>query len=201
MTQNPPYMPFAFGTPRRHPASVSYVVFALAGLGALVALAGVLTLLATAFTESIVWGFACLLVPGASLVFVATHWDETKKAFGMWTGGLAFAAFSVLVVGPKLNEAKHAVAEPTKVSVPMGMGGKPACLADPPGDGFSTWCCTAEGWSLIDQTGCSTLYRPTDACDGQAFGRIVSSVCSTIGPKIRKKGDDAAELQKQLNVH
>lgn len=194
--------PFAFGVSRRHPGPVSYVVFALAGLGTLVALAGILTLLATAFTESIAWGFACLLVPGASLVFVATHWEETKKAFGMWLGGMALAAFSVLVVGPKWNDAKRALADsPQTVSIPMGKGGKPACVAAPPSDGFATWCCTAEGWTMIDQTGCSTVYHPSEACDAQAFGRVSSAVCGTIGPKIKKKDDDMVEIQKQMNAH
>jgi hypothetical protein len=38
-----------------------------------------LWLLGQAFTESIPWGVACLLLPPASLAFVAVHWEARAQ--------------------------------------------------------------------------------------------------------------------------
>ncbi len=46
----------------------------MAGLGALM-------ILWAAFKDSIFWGLVCLFIPFVSLLFVVTHWSETKTGF------------------------------------------------------------------------------------------------------------------------
>jgi len=54
---------------------------ALSMLGLVIALVGVVWLLVITFKTSVLWGFGSLFIPIVSLVFVAMHWDETKRPF------------------------------------------------------------------------------------------------------------------------
>ena len=61
-------------------------MFALLGL--LIALFGLLVIsvcsiwfIIETFSESILWGLACLIIPFASLVFLVLHWDRAGKPF------------------------------------------------------------------------------------------------------------------------
>lgn len=38
-------------------------------------------LLYLAFQESVIWGVVCLCIPAVSLIFVITHWEESKAPF------------------------------------------------------------------------------------------------------------------------
>jgi hypothetical protein len=53
----------------------------LAVLGIACMVIGWLTILVKAFGESILWGLGCLFVPFVSLLFVITHWHESKTGF------------------------------------------------------------------------------------------------------------------------
>lgn len=57
-------------------------------LGFIVAAVGGIWLLVVTFQESILWGIGALLVPLVSLIFVITHWEESKKPFLINVAGL-----------------------------------------------------------------------------------------------------------------
>jgi hypothetical protein len=71
------------------------------GLGYLTMFGGSIWLLVIAFQDSVGQGLLCLFIPFYSLIYVITHWDETKTAFlvqlagfglvflGGFAGGLA----------------------------------------------------------------------------------------------------------------
>lgn len=48
-------------------------------VGIVIALVSNLSVLIAAFRDSVVWGLAYLLIPGAALVFVITHWDDCRS--------------------------------------------------------------------------------------------------------------------------
>ena len=50
-------------------------------IGYLISFVYFIRLLIAAFRESILWGLGCLLVPGVALIFVFTHWWQTKDLF------------------------------------------------------------------------------------------------------------------------
>lgn len=69
----------------------------------LLSVAGGFWLLGIAFSDSLVQGLLCLLVPFYGLFYVATHWDETKVAFlfGIAASLAGFIGPMILsVVGP-----------------------------------------------------------------------------------------------------
>jgi hypothetical protein len=69
---------------------------ALLVLGAVAALVGGLMVLVAAFRTGVLWGLACLLVPFAGLVYVLTHWEESRTGFLLNLAGLAVVALGVL---------------------------------------------------------------------------------------------------------
>jgi hypothetical protein len=56
---------------------------------------GGIMLLIEAFGEGILWGLGCLLVPPVSLIFVATHWHQAKKAFFFQLAGWILLMFAL----------------------------------------------------------------------------------------------------------
>jgi hypothetical protein len=56
--------------------------------GALLALVGLVWVLALAFSESALWGLACLFIPVAVLVFVALHPQSSWKAASLYLIGV-----------------------------------------------------------------------------------------------------------------
>ena len=65
-------------------------------LGFALILWGGMKVLVVAFGRSILWGLATLFVPFANLLFVCTHWKETKSGFLMGFGGFAMCLGIVL---------------------------------------------------------------------------------------------------------
>lgn len=53
----------------------------LAVLGIACMVIGWLTILWKAFSAGILWGLGCFFVPFVSLLFVITHWQESKTGF------------------------------------------------------------------------------------------------------------------------
>ncbi len=49
-------------------------------------------LIFTAFEESWLWGFACLLLPFAMLLFVILHWKRASRSVAMWAGSSCSSA-------------------------------------------------------------------------------------------------------------
>lgn len=70
---------------------------AFVGLGLLAMFVGGIMTLVAAFRQSLLWGFAYLFVPFASLVFLFKHWAEAKMGFFISLIGLAI--FVVPIVG------------------------------------------------------------------------------------------------------
>jgi hypothetical protein len=73
---------------------------ALMVIGGIVALVGGIGILIAAFREGIVWGLGCLVVPLVSLIFVVTHWQETKKPFLLNLAGAIVMVVGAVIQGP-----------------------------------------------------------------------------------------------------
>jgi hypothetical protein len=65
-----------------------------AALGLLATAFAWLWLLGQAFTEGVPWGIACLLLPPASLLFVAVHWERARDPFLLQLLGVAAVLFA-----------------------------------------------------------------------------------------------------------
>lgn len=61
---------------------------ALFWIGLAVMLIGGIGTLIAAFSESLLWGFGCLLLWPVSLLFLVTHWDVAKNPFLLQMAGL-----------------------------------------------------------------------------------------------------------------
>ena len=60
-------------------------------------LIGSVMLLIEAFGESILWGLGCFFLPGpVTLIFIATHWPQTKKAFALQIVGLVLLGLATV---------------------------------------------------------------------------------------------------------
>lgn len=73
-------------------------VITLAALA--VMLIGSIIIMVQAFSESILWGLAYLFIPFASLAFVITHWQTTRKPFLAIVGAAAAMFLSAAVMTP-----------------------------------------------------------------------------------------------------
>lgn len=51
------------------------------GIGAIISLFFGIQLLVIAFRASVLWGLGYLFVPIVGLIFILTHWSDTKKPF------------------------------------------------------------------------------------------------------------------------
>jgi hypothetical protein len=58
---------------------------------------GGIWILVEAFRESILWGLGCLFINILSFVFVAMHWETTKKPFLIYIGGIGLIIVGVLM--------------------------------------------------------------------------------------------------------
>lgn len=65
-------------------------------VGVLIFIIGGILLLIESFKESIIWGFACLIVTPVVLVFTFVHWDVAKKPFFIQLTGLGILFISAL---------------------------------------------------------------------------------------------------------
>lgn len=72
---------------------MSQIFFALGGILCLVA---AVMIIIAAFRTSVLWGILCLVVPFCQLIFVVTHWQESKKAFVLYLVGIALVAIGAM---------------------------------------------------------------------------------------------------------
>ena len=79
---------------------MAIVLLGLTAMGGLVMLVGGILILIAAFKENIWWGLGSLLLPIVALVFVAMHWDRSRKGFLIWVAGFTFTIICVVLVGP-----------------------------------------------------------------------------------------------------
>jgi len=66
-------------------------------VGVIVAVVGSIGLIIAAFHESVLWGLGVLVIPIVGLIFVALHWQETKKPFLTNLAGLALIVVSAIL--------------------------------------------------------------------------------------------------------
>ena len=78
-------------------------------LGFVLILWGGMKVLVVAFGRSILWGLATLFVPFANLLFVCTHWKETKSGFLMGFGGCAMC-LGIVLCNPEMRTEIRALA-------------------------------------------------------------------------------------------
>jgi hypothetical protein len=62
-------------------------------LGIVILLIGNVWIAIKAFQQGILWGLGCLFIPLVSLIFVITHWAETKVPFIVSLAGVALVIF------------------------------------------------------------------------------------------------------------
>lgn len=74
------------------PVILTFASAILVPIGILVMLVGSIWFLGVAFSESAVWGIACMLIPFVSILFVFSYWDDAKKPFGLSLLGLLLVA-------------------------------------------------------------------------------------------------------------
>lgn len=60
---------------------------------------GGIMILIAAFKESVLWGLGTLIVPLVGLIFVITHWEESKNGFLLNIGGLVLAVVGAVLGG------------------------------------------------------------------------------------------------------
>ena len=63
----------------------------LAGIGSLLAIVGYIWIVVIAFQDNVGWGIGSLLCFIAGLVYVAQHWEATKKPFLIWLAGFVLS--------------------------------------------------------------------------------------------------------------
>lgn len=96
---NPPRPPTREAPPDLESFStVSSIGIVALGTGVLVVLAGWLMVLMAAFNDNVLWGLIILLFPIAGLIFILTHWEETKSAFLTYIGGLGLVFVGAILM-------------------------------------------------------------------------------------------------------
>jgi hypothetical protein len=71
-------------------------------VGIVISLVGSIMVIVRAFRESVLWGLGCLLVPFVYLIFVITHWQDSKKGFLIGIAGTAlFFLGSMMTPAPQ----------------------------------------------------------------------------------------------------
>jgi hypothetical protein len=98
---------------------MSMILLLVLVMGMILAFAGGLWLLISAFHQSLVWGLACLfLAPISTLIFIIMHWQEAKKPFLLWLAGL------VLLIGPVIKMGPPGDAETTTTGSSSTISGR-----------------------------------------------------------------------------
>jgi len=75
-------------------ATIGFVISLVGWLVCLVALIWIVVL---AFQESVLWGLGCLFVAPISLVFVFMYWDEARRPFFFWLGGVVLSILGAVL--------------------------------------------------------------------------------------------------------
>lgn len=68
-------------------------------LGGIVALVGHIMVLLVAFRVSILWGLGCLCIPLIGLIFIITHFEESKGALYAYLLGIALQLAGFMFFG------------------------------------------------------------------------------------------------------
>lgn len=71
----------------------------LSFIGAIMVLIGSIWFIIAAFSESVLWGIGCIIVPFVSLFFLFSHWDKAGKPFLIQLGGFALVIVGTIAGG------------------------------------------------------------------------------------------------------
>lgn len=160
---------------------MAFAVYGLSILGALVAVAGFYGVVGVAFAESTKRGLICLFVPGAFLLFAFTRWTLAWRGFALWAAGTSAIVLSTLIELPA-DSGDATAAKTTEQSDAAA----PRCArGQPPGRGFARFCCGKRGWEVQAQSGCRTLYAPSEPCTSEKLGTTQLEGCGTTGRPAR----------------
>jgi thiol:disulfide interchange protein len=106
------------------------VIVGLVVFGSLT-LVGTLWLLGVTFSESILWGLASLFIPAASIVFVITHWEQSKRPFLAHGFGVLGLIGTIFLAMPGLRARAQENAE-ARAAASASSRGVEACPASTP---------------------------------------------------------------------
>ncbi|HEX9501693.1 MAG TPA: hypothetical protein VGA10_08575 [Thermoanaerobaculia bacterium] len=70
---------------------------ALFVIGLVISLVGSVMVISRAFRESVLWGLGCIFVPFVYIIFVITHWEDSRKGFMTALAGTALFFLGALV--------------------------------------------------------------------------------------------------------
>ena len=79
---------------------MQYLGMALMAVGGLGSLVFAIIILVKAFKTSVLWGLVSLFIPFVILIFVFTHWAQTKQAFLYWV-----VCWVLMIIGSVLGGA------------------------------------------------------------------------------------------------
>ena len=68
-------------------------------VGVVVMIVGGVMVLIAAFRESVLWGLGCLFFWPVNLIFIVTHWQESKTGFLIQLAGGALMVVGILIGG------------------------------------------------------------------------------------------------------
>lgn len=144
-------------------------------------LLGTLLLIVAAFSESALWGLLCLLIPGATLAFIVTHWERARSGAIVWSIGVAGFVATSLTWTPK----SKADATPAASAIATPIRCPPATATD----GFTKWCCDGSSWAEVARgEDCDAVFRPSEACDATSAGALSTTACSSApNPRTKKR--------------
>lgn len=89
-------------------------------VGLAVIIVGTIMVLIVAYKESIWWFLGCLFIPFASILFIITHWEETKQGF-FWS----LAGTGIAVLGMIVSPAVPRTPKPEEVKTPVASASRP----------------------------------------------------------------------------
>jgi hypothetical protein len=84
-------------------------------IGLVISLVGSVMVISRAFRESVLWGLGCIFVPFVYIIFVITHWEDSRKGFMTGLAGTALFFLGVLVTP---SPQKH-VPQPAQAQASM----------------------------------------------------------------------------------
>jgi hypothetical protein len=136
----------------------------LAISGALLALAGQITIAIAAYEEGLLWFWSCLLIPFAAPFFVLTHGHRTRVGFSLYAVGV-LALTGALLQTARTQEIARLDAKPTLLL------SEPCHEEEKLPAGYAKWCCTMRGWRFVSGTGCaSDPPTPVSECRPESHG-------------------------------
>ncbi len=176
--------------------SLPILSIALLGLGFLVALAGTILMLISAFRQSVGWGLVVLFAPCGNLIYTCVHWAEAKLGFLVSFAGVAMCVGGVFA----LPNARAAIVEASQGHLP---GQPPPAAAAPKAPTVADLSAQiAEKRKLVeDLQGAFVNYGRDLPAQYQALEKRRTSLKAGDEAAITKFNEDAADYQVKNKRH